>query len=167
MNSIHVIAPYKYLEMWVFDDEKVVSGADTMIDRLAENIPNAEKGFILLFSKEPFPGAPPVMGRHWVADNGPSLHSHHRTGLFVAGGRAHISRRFAIDWKQFEQDAMYSGDARDLRSYFSFGENVYAVADATVVSAKDGLPDNILGPLPDSRRRCHSRWKMSPATPSC
>ncbi|MEQ1518610.1 MAG: DUF6717 family protein [Usitatibacteraceae bacterium] len=64
MNSIHVIAPYKYLEMWVFDDEKVgltrepfVSGADTMIDRVVENIPNADQGFILLFSKDQFPGA--------------------------------------------------------------------------------------------------------------
>lgn len=64
MNSIHVIAPYKYLDMWVFDDEKVgltqepfVSGADTMIDRVVENIPNAEKGFILIFSKDQFPGA--------------------------------------------------------------------------------------------------------------
>lgn len=87
--------------------------------------------------------APPVTGTDWVADNGPSLHSHHRTGIFVAGGRAHISRRFAIDWKRIEQDAMYSGDARDVRSYFSYGEKVYAVADATVVSAKDGLPDNV------------------------
>lgn len=87
--------------------------------------------------------APPVTGTDWVADNGPSLHSHHSTGLFVAGGRAHISRRFAIDWKQIEQDAMYSGDASDVRSYHSYGEKVFAVADATVVSAKDGLPDNI------------------------
>lgn len=87
--------------------------------------------------------SPPVTGTGWVADNGPSLHSHHRTGLFVAGGRAHLSRRFAIDWKQIEQDATYSGDARDVRSYFTYGESVYAVADAIVVSAKDGLPDNV------------------------
>lgn len=38
---------------------------------------------------------------------------------------------------------MYSGDARDVRSYYSYGEKIFAVADATVVSAKDGLPDNI------------------------
>lgn len=87
--------------------------------------------------------APPVKGSDWVADNGPSLESHHRTGLFIAGGRAHISRRFAIDWKQIKQDAMYSGDARDVHSYYSYGEKVFAVADATVTSAKDGLPDNI------------------------
>lgn len=88
--------------------------------------------------------ASPVAGAGWVADNGPSLTSHHRTGLFVAGGRAHLSRRFAIDWKQKdERGETYSGDASDVRSYYSYGENVFAVADAVVISATDGLPDNV------------------------
>ncbi|MFN0060124.1 MAG: DUF6717 family protein [Planctomycetota bacterium] len=63
MNAINVIAPYKYLDMWVFDDPRVglqqepfVSGADTMIDRVVANIPNADQGFILLFSGSEFPG---------------------------------------------------------------------------------------------------------------
>lgn len=73
----------------------------------------------------------------------PSIHSHHRTGLFVAGGRAYISRRYAIDWIQKQQGATFSGDARDVRSYFAYGEKVFSVADARVVAAKDGLPDNV------------------------
>ena len=63
MNAISVIYPYKYEGMWVFDDpdvglrhEPFVAGIDTMIDRLVQNIPNAEKGFCLLFSPTPFPG---------------------------------------------------------------------------------------------------------------
>jgi len=63
MNAINVIAPYKYLGMWVFDDPRVglvqepfVSGADTMIDRVVAEIPRAEAGFLLLFSSSPFPG---------------------------------------------------------------------------------------------------------------
>lgn len=63
MNSIFVIAPYKYEGMWVFDDSRVglhrepfVSGADVMIDRLVAKMPNADKGFRLLFSATPFPG---------------------------------------------------------------------------------------------------------------
>ena len=63
MNSIMVIHPYKYERMWVFDDEKVnlvqepfVAGADKIIDRLVAKIPNAESGFSLLFSANPFPG---------------------------------------------------------------------------------------------------------------
>jgi hypothetical protein len=63
MNTINVIAPYRYLGMWVFDDPRVglfqepfVSGADTMIDRVVAGIPDAERGFVMLFSASPFPG---------------------------------------------------------------------------------------------------------------
>ena len=38
------------------DKEPFVSGADTMIEVLVSNIPNAEKGFRLLFSATAFPG---------------------------------------------------------------------------------------------------------------
>lgn len=62
MNSINIIKPYKYLDMWGFDDEKVgllqepfVSGADTLIDKATKSIPNAENEFILIFSKDYFP----------------------------------------------------------------------------------------------------------------
>jgi hypothetical protein len=63
MNSINVIKPYKYLTMWVFDDERVgleqepfVSGADEIIDLMVKDIPDADNGFILVFSDTPFPG---------------------------------------------------------------------------------------------------------------
>jgi hypothetical protein len=63
MNAINVIAPYKHLGMWVFDDPRVglvqepfVSGADVMIDRVVADIPDAERGFTLIFSATPFPG---------------------------------------------------------------------------------------------------------------
>jgi hypothetical protein len=63
MNSIMVIQPYKHQGMWVFDDGKVglvqepfISGADTVIDRMVANIPNAEEGINLVFSATPFPG---------------------------------------------------------------------------------------------------------------
>jgi hypothetical protein len=63
MNSINLIAPYRYKGRWVFDDarlgldkEPFVSGADTMIDILLADIPNADEGFRLLFSAAPFPG---------------------------------------------------------------------------------------------------------------
>ena len=61
MNSINVIAPYKYEGLWVFDDEKVglvqepfVGGADTMIDAIVENIPDADSGFRIIFSADEF-----------------------------------------------------------------------------------------------------------------
>jgi hypothetical protein len=63
VNTINVIAPYKYLGMWVFDDARVglvqepfVSGADVLIDRAVADIPDAQAGFLLLFSASPFLG---------------------------------------------------------------------------------------------------------------
>jgi hypothetical protein len=63
MNALQVIHPYKSEGMWVFDDaragliqEPFVSGADTIIDRMVATIPDADKGFSLIFSAEPFPG---------------------------------------------------------------------------------------------------------------
>jgi hypothetical protein len=63
MNAINIIAPYKYLDIWVFDDARVglvqepfVSGADSIIDRVVTDIADAENGFILLFSAHAFPG---------------------------------------------------------------------------------------------------------------
>ena len=63
MNALRVIHPYKYEGIWVFDDEKAglvqepfVSGADTVIDRMVEEMPGAEQGFTLIFSDNPFPG---------------------------------------------------------------------------------------------------------------
>jgi hypothetical protein len=65
MNSIMVIAPYRYQGMWVFDDpavglsrEPFVAGIDTMIDKLVADvgITDAQQGFRAIFSASPFPG---------------------------------------------------------------------------------------------------------------
>ena len=62
MNTIGMIEVYKYSGYWVFDDavhglvrEAFVAGADTLIDNMVTDIPNAESGFICVFSKNPFP----------------------------------------------------------------------------------------------------------------
>lgn len=62
-NAIHIIMPYRHASTWVFDDPRVglsqepfVSGIPEMIDVMVADIPNAEKGFRLLFSTAPFPG---------------------------------------------------------------------------------------------------------------
>lgn len=87
--------------------------------------------------------APPVAGPDWIAAGGPGNSSHHRVGLLVIGGNARISRRYAIDWRQVRDGATFAGDAVDARSYHAYGEQVFAVADGIVMSAQDGLPDNI------------------------
>lgn len=62
-NSILVIKPYRADGTWVFDDksaglskEPFVAGVPEMIDVLVKEIPDADRGFRLLFSAQPFPG---------------------------------------------------------------------------------------------------------------
>ena len=88
---------------------------------------------------------PPVAGANWLADDGPSNdpENHHRRGILVFQGRALIARRYAIDWQQSQNGKTFSGEASDKRSYYAYGKPVLAVADGTVVTAKDGLPDNV------------------------
>ncbi len=62
-NSIMVLMPYRAAGTWVFDDSAVglvrepfVAGIPEMIDDMVKEIPDAGKGFRLLFSTQPFPG---------------------------------------------------------------------------------------------------------------
>ena len=86
-----------------------------------------------------------VKGADWLASDGPSndKDNHHRRGILVFEGRPQISRRYAIDWQQIENGRTFSGDASDLHSYYAYGKPVLAVADSTVVIARDGLQDNV------------------------
>lgn len=61
-NALTVIEPYLWQGTWVFDDkaagldkEPFVKGIPAIIDELVKDIPNAHKGFRLLFSSVPFP----------------------------------------------------------------------------------------------------------------
>jgi hypothetical protein len=89
----------------------------------------------------------PVKGSDWIAADGPGngIDNHHRRGNIILGGRAINSRRFAIDWKKVKDSLSFSGDPANVQSYFCYGEKIFAVADGTVVTATDGLPDNIPG----------------------
>ena len=62
-NSILVLMPYRHAGTWVFDDptvklvrEPFVAGVPEIIDEMVKDIPDAESGFRLIFSTQPFPG---------------------------------------------------------------------------------------------------------------
>jgi hypothetical protein len=62
-NAIMVIAPYRHAGTWVFDDpavglrrEPFVAGVPEIIDTMVKDVPNAENGFRMTFSANPFPG---------------------------------------------------------------------------------------------------------------
>lgn len=90
---------------------------------------------------------PPLEGGEWLASDAPSNEedNHHRRGVVVVDGRMADSRRYAIDWKKVRDGASFSGDARDVHSYFSYGEPIFAVAEGRVITTKDNLPENVPG----------------------
>jgi hypothetical protein len=63
----------------------------------------------------------------------------------VVDGYPQISRRYAIDWIEEKSGAIFSGDEHANQAYYSYGKPVLAVADASVLTARDGLPDNVPG----------------------
>ena len=83
---------------------------------------------------------PPLRGGKWVAIVGP-----HRRALQAVNGALHLAQRYAIDFSaRLDADGRtHLGDADRSASYFNYGQPVVAVADATVVEAVDGLPDQI------------------------
>lgn len=86
--------------------------------------------------------APPLSGGNWVPTNNAGADAHHRVGLLAIDGVARIARRYAIDWKRQQGGAWFDGDEGDVRAYHAYGQPILAVADATVVVAIDGFPDN-------------------------
>jgi hypothetical protein len=93
----------------------------------------------------------PVRGAEWHAYDGPSndRENHHRRGLLVLDGRPTISRRFATDWFLKKEGHTYKGDLHEPHSHHSYGQAVFAVAKGTVVSTREGRPDNVPGFYPD------------------
>ncbi len=87
---------------------------------------------------------PPLHGKNWVAGSAPSNSSPHRRTIIIYDGKPYIAQRYAIDWVQFGDDnKTYQGNPKDNRSYHCFGLEAFAVADATVVEVKDGIPENV------------------------
>jgi len=87
--------------------------------------------------------APPLLGGRWVAVGGPA--GPHRRALQAVNGHLHLSQRFAVDFAALldGEGRTHSGDADQNSSYFNYGQPVLAVGAGTVVSAVDGLPDQI------------------------
>lgn len=93
---------------------------------------------------------PPLKGGRWIAADGCCSAVRHVRAILPVNGQLAIAQRYAIDWEKINEDQLiFKGDSKDVRSYFCYDEEVVAVADGTVVKVLDGLPDQIPGQLPD------------------
>jgi Peptidase family M23 len=95
--------------------------------------------------------APPLKGSRWVAGGGCcSPYSYHRGATLAINGGIRVAERFAIDFVQLnDQNMLNSGPQDQLSSYAFFGDEIYSVANGTVVEIGDGLPEQVPGKLPE------------------
>jgi murein DD-endopeptidase len=91
---------------------------------------------------------PPLRGGPWTAIYDPLLMGGHRAAIYTLEGRARIPSRFAIDWIRLQADGVGAGTpgARPA-DWNGYGEEVLAVADATVAHAMDDIPENADPPV--------------------
>ncbi len=86
----------------------------------------------------------PLLGKNWLAANGPSNTSAHRRAMLPINGQPHIGQRYAIDWIQLGDDGQaFTGDEHDNKSYHAWDQEIHAVADGKIVEVKDGIPENV------------------------
>ncbi len=85
---------------------------------------------------------PPLKGNGWLATSAcckPNVHRDER--IAIDGVRIETAETFAVDWVKVKNDRIFDGDGKKVEQYYGFGEDVLAVADGTVVSIHDGMPD--------------------------
>jgi murein DD-endopeptidase MepM/ murein hydrolase activator NlpD len=94
--------------------------------------------------------AAPVPGTGWLNANGccEDPTSPHRMTLVASGGSYTTPEMFAIDWIRETGGTFYTGRGMANTDWPGFGVPLHAVADGTVVSTTDGLPD--IPPLRDN-----------------
>ncbi len=86
---------------------------------------------------------PPLRGGPWAAVHAWHWPRGHRRVFYTFDGRARIPGRFAIDWVRKDAQGLSThGDADIVRNSLGYGADVLAVADARVVSVRDGLPES-------------------------
>ena len=84
----------------------------------------------------------PVAGNGWLAAAGcckPNIHRDLR--IAIDGRRIETGETFFIDWNRVKNDKIYDGDGKKVEQHYAFGHDVLAVADGTIVSIHDGMPD--------------------------
>ena len=123
----------------------------TLEHRFAFKLPDDPVELTLVCARIPVRKSPivigtPLRGSEWMAANGPSNTSGHRRSPIPIGGGVHIAQRFAIDWLQLREDGQsFLGDRLDNKNYRCYSQDALAIADATVVAVKDGIPENVPG----------------------
>ena len=106
-------------------------------------------GQVTVQTRKPAVIAPPLDGPNWLDGDSCCDMTAHRMAMNPLNGQLWASERFAIDYIQLGPGGrMFAGDKAKPESYPYFGADIHAVADGKVVSALDGLPEQVAGKTP-------------------
>ncbi|HSX62299.1 MAG TPA: M23 family metallopeptidase [Tahibacter sp.] len=104
-----------------------------------------EGGEVAVRSKPVTVLGPPLRGGPWVAVYDPSWERGHRRVVFAVDGKARTPGRHAADWVRVDETGRKQrGDGHRAADTYSYGEDVLAVADGTVVKVRNDLPERQL-----------------------
>jgi murein DD-endopeptidase MepM/ murein hydrolase activator NlpD len=91
---------------------------------------------------------PPLRGSNYLAADSCCDSTLHRQASLPINGRIRLAQRYAVDYEQLDaDDHIYSGE-KEVDSYTIYGQEAIAVADATVVTVVDGVPEQEPGEFP-------------------
>jgi hypothetical protein len=87
--------------------------------------------------------APPLRGDGWLAANGccSPASGHRAARVVIDGARIAKTELFAIDFIRIQDGRFFAIDGARREQWFSYGADVLAVADGTVVAVRDGVPE--------------------------
>lgn len=97
--------------------------------------------------------SPPLEGKGWLAINSCcSFAGVHQATIIPINGVLYNSQRFAVDFMKLDdQNSLVQGDSSIPSNWICYNEKIFAVADGTIVSVLDGLPDQPPGTMPDPK----------------
>ncbi|MCX6237245.1 MAG: M23 family metallopeptidase [Bacteroidia bacterium] len=85
----------------------------------------------------------PLKGDRFVSANTTTLVNNQHPGYQITyRGITGVPERFCVDWNKLDATgSAYHGDMKICTNWYVYGQNVYSVAEGSVVSVSDGMPD--------------------------
>ena len=98
---------------------------------------------VVVADREPVTIAPPLRGNEWLATNSCCAPEapHRNSAVAVGGNTLRKFEEFGVDWIQLRGGRFFDGDPARTEDWFTTGADLIAVADGTVTSTRDDMPN--------------------------